>query len=383
MSWPHSTNPIHSKASAVAIALIAATSLMLAGCGTDAPPAGGPASTASDVDTAAAQALVEQYSVAPTDFPVDVPLEGDPSNLDVTLLQCVTPTCGLAAKIFAEAGAAMGIDVSVVKVSAAVADQQAGLDSIIATKPDGVLILGIEASAVGSQIEELTSEGVAVTTVGLADVDEYGVQAAINSNVTHKTWGEVLGAWAVLKHGADANIVIYNVSEMSFSPRITKGAEDKIAALCPSCEVRVVDIPITSVGTDSPSRVVSDLQAHPNSNVAIFPFYDVATGLPAALSTADITIDSVGLSPSPSNMQDIKNDGLTAGIAADLGVMFWTALDATARVALGEPLSDAEKLGTPPFRILEGADITFDPAGGYHAFPEFKEQFTELWTGNL
>jgi ribose transport system substrate-binding protein len=223
---------------------------------------------------------------------------------------------------------------------------------------------------------------VAVTTVGLADVEEYGVQAAINSNVTHETWGRVLGAYAVLKHGADSNIVIYNVPELSFPPRVTKAAEEEIAALCPSCVVRVVEIPITSVGTDSPSRVVSDLQANPQSNIAIFPFYDVATGLPAALSTADITIDSIGLSPSPSNMQDIKNGGLTAGVSADLGVMFWTALDATARVALGEPLSEAEKIGIPPFTIIEAEDITFDPAGGYHAFPDFKEQFTTLWTSN-
>lgn len=378
MSQLHST--IRFSRKAFAVSLIAAASLVLVGCSAGGGTSGDP--SAGKVDTATAQALVDKYSVPPTEFPVDVPLENDPSGLKVSLLQCVTPTCGLAAKVFAAAGSAMGIEVSVVKVSSAIADQQSGLDSIIASKPDGVVILGIEASAVGSQIQELTSDGVAVTTVGLADVEQYGVQAAINSNASLKNWGQVLGAYAVLKHGADSDIVIYNVPELSFPPRVTAAAQDEIAALCPACVVRVVDIPITSVGTDSPSRVVSDLQANPKSNIAIFPFYDVATGLPAALSTADITIDTVGLSPSPSNLQDIKDGGLTAGVSVDVGVMFWTALDATARVALGEPITASEKTGIPPFQIVEASDITFDPAGGYHAFPDLKDRFTKLWTGN-
>lgn len=369
---------IHSITLAATAAL--ASVALLAGCSGGAGGSAAPTGSGSAVDTAGAQEIVDAYSVPPTEFPVDVPLAASPEGLTISVLQCVTPTCGLAAKVFAEAGEAMGAEVSFVKVSAAIADQQAGMDSIIAAQPDGVIVLGIEASAVGSQIEQLTSDGVAVTTVGLADVEQYGVQAALNSNESQATWGEVLGAYAVEAHGAETEAVIYNVPELSFPPRVTAAAEETIAKFCPDCTVRVVEIPITSVGTDSPTRVVADLQANPNTNIAIFPFYDVATGLPAALSTADITIDTIGLSPSPSNLQDIKNGDLTAGLAVDVGVMFWTALDATARTALGEPLTEAEKVGIPPFQVLHADDVTFDPAGGFHAFPDFKEQFTTLWT---
>lgn len=364
---------------AAIVALGTGLLLLISGCSTGAGGQAGPEPTDAEADLAAAKALVDQYSQPPTGFPVDEPLAASPAGLKIAMIQCVTPVCGLAAASIGAGAAAMGVEFSAVKVSTSIADQQAGLDAIIASDPDGVILFGIEASAIGSQLEQLTSTGVAVTTVGMAEVAKYGVQTALNSETSQETWGKVLAAYAIQAHGTDTDAVIYNVPELSFPPRVTQAAEEEFATLCPGCNVRVVDVPITSFGTDAPSRVVSDLQANPETSIAIFTVYEAATGLPAALATADISIDTVGLAPSPVNLQDIRDGALGAGIAIDVGVMFWTALDATARTALGEPLTAAEKSGIPPFQILEAADITFDPAGGYHAFPDFKERFLAAW----
>ena len=51
-----------------------------------------------------------------------------------------------------------------------------------------------------------------------------------------------------------------------------------------------MDVPVATIGSSAPSRIVSDLQANPDTNVALFANFETATGLPAALRTAGITV---------------------------------------------------------------------------------------------
>jgi ribose transport system substrate-binding protein len=59
--------------------------------------------------------------------------------------------------------------------------------------------------------------------------------------------------------------------------------------------------------------------------------------------------------------------------------MIWAQLDALARMVAGEPLTGDEKAGLPPVQILTRPDITFDPAKGWIAYPNFAARFAKLW----
>jgi ribose transport system substrate-binding protein len=181
--------------------------------------------------------------------------------------------------------------------------------------------------------------------------------------------------------GAKADSVIYEVPELSFSPVITAGYINEMKALCPGCNVRKVDIPLASIGSDATSRIVSDLQSHPETTMAVFSDLDDETGLPAALKTAGISVQMAGNSPSPSGLQDIKDGVLGAGLAVDLPVMFWTGVDMIARVATGQPPTAGEKAGIPSEDLLEQADITFDPSKGFSGYPDYVQRFTAMWKG--
>ena len=67
--------------------------------------------------------------------------------------------------------------------------------------------------------------------------------------------------WAVTQGGGE--VAFYGVPELSFSPIVRTGFERELALVCSSCKARYVDIPIGEIGKSAPSRVVSDLQAHP------------------------------------------------------------------------------------------------------------------------
>ena len=152
-----------------------------------------------------------------------------------------------------------------------------------------------------------------------------------------------------------------------------------MAAVCPSCKARHVDIPIGEIGKNAPSRVVSDLQAHPNTKVAVFATAEAGTGLPAALKAAQLQVKLIGFGPPPAILGYIKQGQWDAAVGVDGFTMIWAQVDALARMVAGEPLTAGQKQGLPPIQILTKRDITFDPTQGWKAYPDFAERFAQLW----
>lgn len=348
---------------------------LVAACGSNADSGG-----EAEADTATAKAQLAEYSGKISEFTVDQPLDSRPAaGTRFAFLQCISPTCGIIAQALGGAASLLGVDLTVVKAGGSASDQQAAMESIIALKPDGVLLAGLDPTSIGTQIKELTSADVPVSTIGIQETDQYGVQAPINSADAQKLYGKLMASYVIAEEGGKANAVVYTVPELSFAPKVADAFKAEMKVLCPDCNVREVDISLSTVGTSSPSTVVSDLQAHPQTSVAVFTLYDAATGLPAALKTAGIEVESIGLSPSPSNLEDIKNGDLGAAVAVDLPVMIWSAMDATVRIAGGQELTSGEKAGIPPLQVITKDDITSDTTKGFSGYPDFVERFSKLW----
>ena len=149
--------------------------------------------------------------------------------------------------------------------------------------------------------------------------------------------------------------------------------------MCSSCKARHVDIPVGEIGKSAPSRVVSDLQAHPNTKVAVFATAEAGTGLPAALKAAQLKVKLIGFGPPPAILGYIKQGQWDAAVGVDGFTMIWAQVDALARMVAGEPLTAGQKQGLPPIQILTKRDITFDPTQGWKAYPDFAEHFAKLW----
>ena len=345
------------------------------GSSTSAKPA------ASKVDVAGAKALLAPYTGKPSTFPVDQPLLKKPKNATFAYLQCVTPICGLFASIIPLATKQLGIKLDVVKAGASAAELQSAMNSIIAKKPKAVLLPAVEPDNINTQLKELKAQGIPTSSNGIMHHEQYGITQAMFNTKTAEISGRLLAAKAVEDKGADANIVLYTTPELSFGPIIKGAFTPEITKLCSSCKVRYVDLPVATIGNAAPSRVVSDLQAHPKTNIAIYTTMEAATGVAAALKTAGIDVLVSGFGPNPGNIQDIKAGKLHAAVGLDLAVMLFSQVDAAARLSTNEPLTAGEKAGIPPIQVVEAADITTDPAKGYSAYPDFPARFAKLWAG--
>ena len=359
-----------------ATAGLAVTAVAVAGCGGGSGDSSGSASAAK-TDVAAAKAAIAQYTGKPTAFPVDRPLARKPSGKTFAYLQCSTPVCALFAQIAAPTQKLLGYRLNVVKAGPSANEAQTAMDSIVSLKPAGVVLPAADPNQFLRQMQQLHQAKTPVSANGVVDPQKYGIGSDFIDNRTDTLAGKLLADWAVSHGGGE--VAFYGVPELSFTPIIRAGFDREMAAVCPSCTVRHVDIPAGAIGKNAPSLVVSDLQSHPNTKTAAFATAESGTGLPAALQAAQRKVQLVGWGPTPAILGYIKQGQWDAGIGVDGFTMLWAQIDALARMATGQPVTAGEKSGLPPIQVLTRSDITFDPTQGWKAYPDFAQRFAKLW----
>ena len=272
------------------------------------------------------------------------------------------------------------MQLSVVKAGPSVTAQQAAMSSIVSEKPAGVILPGVSGDTTAAQIHQLDQMHIPVVSIGVVNAPHYGISfdTAASPAVSILN-GKVMAAWAVLQRKGSTNATFYATPELPFSSYEQQGFDREITALCASCQVRNVDVPVADIGNSAPSLVVADLQAHPSTNVVAFASEEAATGLPSALKTAGLHVLVTGYAPSPAVLGYIKAGQITSGLATALPVSVWETVDALARLSTHQPLVDDEKGGPPINQILEQKDITFNPALGWAGYPDFPARFATLW----
>lgn len=358
------------------------TAVALAGCGSTGGSSASKLAAATSnqprVDVAAVEASLAQYTGHPTAFPVDKPLKIRPTGKTFVFLQCSTPVCALFAQALQPTQKLLGYKLTIVKAGPSATDVQSAMDSVVSLKPAGVLLPGTDPNQYLRQIKQLEQAKIPISANGVVDPSKYGIRADFFSNDFDRLIAKLMADWAATQAGG-GEVAFYGTPGLSDSPLIQAAFDRQMAAVCPSCTVRNVEIPIADFGTTAPGLVVSDLQSHPNTKVIAFPSAEAGTGLPAALSAAGQKVKIIGSGPTPAVLGYIKQGQWDAAVGVDGFTTIWGQLDALARMVAGQPLTAVEKTGLPPLQILTRPDITFNPATGWVAYPNYAARFAKLW----
>ncbi len=371
-------------ASTIAAVFVSVVALVtVAACGSGSSPESGSSSpgSASGANVAAAKAAIAPYQGQPSAFPVSEPLSKPLApGTKFAFMQCSSPVCAQVAKAFQQAVQVLGGQLTIVNAGATAQTAQAAASSVLATKPDIVILSGADPTLYGGGLKALSDAGIKVVSIQVnKDVKPFGITFNYLGKDLSQQNGRLLADWVVANKGAEANAVLYTLPALDLSVTVQKAFEDELQKMCPSCKTRVVPIDVATIGTTSAPTVVTDLQGHPQTNVAVFVSYQVAAGLPAALKAAGLSVSTVGFAPTTGNLQDIKNGGLTAGLAIDFPVSVWTAVDAALRLSQGGQPVQGELTGQVPEQLLEQKDITFDPTKGWSGYSDYVQRFTTLW----
>jgi ribose transport system substrate-binding protein len=370
----------------VAAGLAVVAAVALAGCSSSSsatqPVSGASSGSASGPAAsmvAVARAAIAPYEGHPSAFPVTQTLASRPApGSRFVYLQCATPVCAEFGELLLAPTKALGVKLTVINSGSSATSTQAAAATAIADKPAAVLISAVDPQLFGGALHRLDAAGVAVTGVGIINGKPYGVQETVGGSASTDLAGQLMADWVVAQKGANANVVFFGTPELSFSGPMQAGFGATMTKLCPTCHVSFQPISVATFGSTAPSSVVSYLQAHPSTNTAVFATMEAATGLAAALKDASSKVTTVGFAPSPSNLQDIKDGGLTAGLGLDSSVQEWAQVNATARLLAHQPV-DPSNLNVD-LQFLTRNDVTqADTKTGWTGYPNVAQRFATLW----
>jgi ribose transport system substrate-binding protein len=374
------------KRMGVLTAAVLASAVFVAGCSSSGhsttsksgTTSGGGGSTA---DVAAAKAFIADYVGKPSAFPTEDKLTKRPaSGATVVFADAGTPVAALQWQLLQPAGKALGIHLVRVAAGSDASSISNAFDTIVSMKPAGVLIAAIDPVLYAKQLQELRNEGATVVASSIEDGAKYGFGSVSYGDSDVKLVGALLGAWTIARsNGQATNIALYTVPELAFSGPLVDAAQSEITTLCPTCETRIVNVPVAQLGTGAAQMIVSDVQAHPGTQAAIFSTDEMAIGLSGALNVAGLTLTTVGGAPSPENLQQIKAGTEDAALGVDLNEQAWSLVDQFAREHAGQALSGPEAKGELVIQFLTKADITFDPSQGWTGYPDIAIRFGQLW----
>jgi ribose transport system substrate-binding protein len=382
------------KRTATAALIVGVLALALAACGggdsstsgsTGETEATGSETTKSETggsggaDIAAAKKVIAPYIGKPSPFPVTEKLKEVPTGAKIAYMNCGAPVCAIFYEGMSAAAKTMGVEVVNIKAGTAANTVASAFDTAVTGDFQAVVVTAIPIELWSKQLKELQANEVPVITTGVTGTEPYGVESPQVAEPMDAFMGELMANYAIAEFSPSTNYVYYNVPELPFSDLIEEKVKEVLSENCPECTLRTAKVPAAQLGNTAPNTVVSDLQANPDTEVAILSTEEIGIGLAPALRTAGIEVKTIGQTPTPPNLEALKKGEQTSALGVDIAVLSWTLLDQAAREIIGQPLSGSEAEGISVVQFLTPEDITFDPAKGWTGYPEFPEKFAGLW----
>lgn len=321
------------------IGLASATAVLaaaLAACGASS------ASAPSDADTAAAQAFVKPVSSAgaltpPVNTPLSKPI---PAGTRIAFVRINTPATQAMWEAIQPLGKALGITIDdIVSGSGDPESLSKAMDTVVEKGYDGVIGTNLEPQDWAPELAKLKAAGIPVVagaTMNTAD----GIAPFFDGPDWFTALGKELAAAAVARDGGKtSDFALYDIPELEWSPDAIQGAKDEMSKLCPSCTLRVVDVPEADMGTTAGDDIVSDLQAHPSTGYIITLTDEITIGLPQKLKLADIDVKGVGAWSLPANIQQVGDGSEDAAMPIDFTYWLWSLADQLFREMQGDHYS--------------------------------------------
>lgn len=359
-------------------AALAAGSLLVAGCGDGGGGEGGDATA----DVEAAESFLEPWQgEGEKGLLIDEPLSQPVADgAHVVYLDVGTPVSAVMWSNLQAPAELLGLDLERVEVGRDAQSINSAMNTVVEKAPDGIINITLDPVFFEPQIEQLEAAGTPIASGSVMNTVEHGLPEAFNGPEWMKANGAALAAAAVSRSDGAGEYVFYNVPEFPFSPLELEGAEAKLE-LCPDCTLRTVDIPIAELGSTAADRVVSDLQANPDTEYFIAAVDEIQIGLPQKLKLAGLDVSGIGMWTSPPNYEQISAGEQDATLSVDLNLMMWTVLDQLLREMGGQAYEwpDNQLRASTLTRVTTEDNVPEDPMVGYQAVTDLEAQFGENW----
>ena len=364
----------------VAVPLMAATALIVTGCGSDSGGGASAALTGGGPGVAKAQTLAEEASTRPTTLgalqPIGKPV---PAGKKVAFISCGVEACEIQGDIIKQGAADLGWTATTIGTDGSPEQLQNAFKTALRQGADAVILNAVNRASVAKQIEEAEQKGVPFVTCCSIEKPGDGILQTVAGTENSAQIGEKLAAEIVADSNGKANTLYVNISAFQILHSLGTQFKSSYQQFCSGCEYGALDVPATALGKDAPDRIVSYLRSHPQVNYVVLSVSNaLGAGLPAALRAAGLSdkVKIVGQSGDTQTFQDLQAKSFQSVVPFDYYAVDYLMLDALARHFAGAPAAAAH----PPLWIVTSANMPETATKGlFPVVEDYRDEFKKIW----
>lgn len=286
-----------------------------------------------------------------------------------------------------EAAAAIGATVTAVDGTAGVDAYQRGIRQAIAQGADAIIIGTLNPSLFTADLNAARARGIKVIAVSShapGQLPPAGEPVDGYVDPCYTCAGQLMADSVIADSKGKANALVLWSSDVQIPGQAQLSAiQDEFKKNCPSCTLKVEDVPSTQWATRLQSVTQVDITSNPNLTY-VSPLYDgmvpfIQPAVRAANATNRVKISS--FNATSAIMQQISGQG---GVLSDVGIgsvrYGWAWADQTFRALSGSP---TVKDGQLPVRLFDSSNIhqvnLNASTDTWYGNVDYRSEYRKLW----
>lgn len=277
---------------------------------------------------------------------------------------------------FVEAAKKAGMRASVFYSDGGLRLATEGVSKAVAQGADGLVLFGVPADSVATQVGELTARGGTFVSVGVGLHDPLAPGEFAHVGGDFVKSGQLMADWMLADSKCDVRAAIFGSSVVRIHGQFMDSAKARIQRECPSCKVSVHQVDYATVATQLGPQVHTILTREGDLNYVV----PVADGFvpqvePSITDFPDVKI--VSHDGVPANLAEVRSGGrqVVDGAFPPNPWIGWALVD-----QLGRGLQNAEPLDwTVPVRVVDRTNIGGSDADIWPGWDDFRTGFLEAW----
>jgi ribose transport system substrate-binding protein len=373
-----------------ALALMAvAVAVVAAGCGSsdnssndsnNSAASSTPSSAPKNSGLAEAQAFMKASMNPPKTLGLETTAKPIPTGKTVTYVHCGVDVCTTIGKAIKNAADVLGWKTKVIPTDGSPGSVKQAWATVVRMKPAAAFGSGFPSAMYASEVKQLKAAGIPVMLFASTDVNGGPVTLSKGRNDEVPIVGKQMAAWVIATTNGKPNTLYVDLPAFPILPPVRSGFEAAYKQWCPDCPYAKIDLPITSIGKDAPSRIVSYLRAHPDVNRVALGYDGLDFGLPAALKAAGLAdkVKFIGEAPTETNFSYVRDGTQGATVSQGYYEIWSNLVDAAARTVTGQSITANDKWKVPWFLVTKD-NINSAGTGFGPVVPDLKQQLDKLW----
>ena len=382
-----------SQVRVIPVAILLVGGLLLTACSSSSSSSGttpsGSATTGGGdaAGVAAATQYLQTYNANPTSIVLSTPVKkAPPKGKFIIKLTTPEPVSTVISNNAGDAATALGWTFKSLMIGSTPDGAAKAFDAALQLKPDGIIISGYPKSTYSAQLATAKAAGIPVVSESTTDAGGTGDGIIANPDGPGqvRAWGKLVAAAIVVDSGGTGEVLSVNVPSYPILNEYVAGLKAALTEWAPNVKVKDLNVQATDIGTKVGPAIVSAIQADPNITYTTFSFGDLSIGVPAAVSAAGLNVKILGETPSPANIQGVKDGTQTMWPGFSAPILGWRDIDAIVRFYTGDDPAAAGLIPLPT-QVLNkttvgGAVLNGD--GFYVGVTDYQAQFKKLWMLN-